>query len=302
MASRRGRPRPHLHLVLTLAWTWAWWGLAAAVGDGRLLGPALVPYVLGGLGPLLVASVLVHLGVTDEHPATFWRRAFDPRSLRLRWWGAVVVLAVLPPVLVRLATVGAEESLLQPGPVGFLVVGALAGAVEEPGWRGYAHDGLRRTSRPLTASLVVGVWWASWHLPLFGIEGTYQHGLGLGTEASWLFLAAILVSSVLYGWLYEVTAGATFAAVAFHALANVAGELFPTAQAARAAVLVQVVIVAVLVAASWRPLTRPGQRTHPLVVGSRGTGVSNTTPPRPGRASGRWSTVRRVGDSNPRGM
>jgi uncharacterized protein len=268
MARRHRSPRPHLHLAVTLAWSWSWWTLAAAVGNGRLLGPALVPYVLGGLGPLLVAAALVHLGFAEERPAAFWRRAFDPRRVRPLWWVVIGVLTVVPPALVRLATMPSDAALVDPGPAAFLAIGALAGAAEEPGWRGYALDGLLRTRSPLVASVVVGVVWAAWHLPLFWIAGTYQHGLEFGTEASWLFLAAILVSGVLYGWLYDAVAGATVAAVGFHALSNVAGELFPTEAAGRLALVVHVLVVAALVAASWRRLTRPGQGTRPLVLGS----------------------------------
>lgn len=50
---------------------------------------------------------------------------------------------------------------------------------EEMAWRGYALDGLQIQWKALTASIALGAAWTVWHLPLFFIEGSYQHGLGL---------------------------------------------------------------------------------------------------------------------------
>ncbi len=256
----RGRERAHapwLFLALTLAWTWPLWGLAGLVADDWLTGPSLVLFALGGLGPLLVAAALVALGYAGQSPAAFWRRALDPRVLPARWWVVVLGLALLPPLLVRMAGRGADEALLAPGAVAFLVVGALAGAAEEPGWRGYAQHGLQERMSVLSASLVVGVAWAGWHLPLFWIEGTYQHGLGVLTPAFVSFHLAILVGTVIYAWLYNATGGATVAAVAYHGLGNLANELLPADGAEHLAVGLQAVLALALVTAAWRWILAP---------------------------------------------
>lgn len=110
--------------------------------------------------------------------------------------------------------------------MGFLVISVLAGVVEEPGWRGYAQDGLQRRYPVLAAGLIVGLAWSVWHLPLFFIEGSFQEGLGFATREFWLFGLAIPVQSVTYAWIYVGTGGSIFSVVLFHVLQDVAGEVF----------------------------------------------------------------------------
>ena len=57
-----------------------------------------------------------------------------------------------------------------------LIIGPLS---EEIGWRGYALERLQTRWNALTSSLIVGLVWALWHLPLFMMVGTSQHELGI---------------------------------------------------------------------------------------------------------------------------
>ncbi len=50
-----------------------------------------------------------------------------------------------------------------------LILGSLS---EEIGWRGYALERLQVRWNALTSSLIVGLVWAFWHLPLFMMVGT----------------------------------------------------------------------------------------------------------------------------------
>ncbi|HYP46602.1 MAG TPA: CPBP family intramembrane glutamic endopeptidase, partial [Propionibacteriaceae bacterium] len=42
---------------------------------------------------------------------------------------------------------------------------------EEAGWRGFALPRLRVLLGPVTASLVLGLVWAAWHIPMFFVSG-----------------------------------------------------------------------------------------------------------------------------------
>ena len=209
--------------VLASVWSWLAWGLAILLGRPWADPFILVLWGLGALGPAMAASALVALGRNRRSPRWFWATVLVPRispGMAL----ALVGFAAGPYLVAGLLTTGGlgMRGEIQ---IGFLAAGLAARVAEEPGWRGYAQDQLQRRWRPLSAMLVVGIAWALWHLPLFAIEGTYQHELGIGTPGFWLFLVTLLPHAVVYGWIYLASGMSIFAVVIFHALQNGAAEL-----------------------------------------------------------------------------
>lgn len=262
--ARRGQPAPWLYLFGVIAWTWSLHGVVAVTGQGLLEFPAVILAVLGALGPSVVAGFLVAIGrwdrSLDQTVLDFFRRAFDPFVLSWRWYvwivGLVLVLAVTPVLLDPAAL--REQGLIERGPGLFLLVGFVFGALEEPGWRGYAQEGLQRRLPVVVASLVIGVFWAAWHLPLFFITGTYQAGLGVGTTAFWTFNLGAIVGCPVYAWLYNAAGRVTLAAVLYHALGNVVREFVPdVSNTAEVGVEAGLALVVTLTAWGW--MRRPRQ-------------------------------------------
>jgi membrane protease YdiL (CAAX protease family) len=221
--------------------------------------------VVGALGPGVVAGLLVASGrwdpALDRTVGDFFRRAFDPRVLPWRWYlwiaGLVLVLAVGPVLLDRSAL--RAFGLFEPGPALTLLIGVVFGALEEPGWRGYAQEALQRRLPVVVAGLVTGVFWAAWHLPLFFIAGTYQAELGVGTAAFWAFHLAIVVGCPVYAWLYNAAGRVTLAAVLYHALSNLVRELVPDVSNL-AEVGVEAALALIVTLAAWRWMRRPRER------------------------------------------
>lgn len=258
------RHAPWLFLFATLAWTWTFWIVAAFVSPGGmpnggagLRGLPLLLYAVGGLGPVTVASLFVAAGRADESLPMFWRRAVDPRLLRPRAWLAVLLLAVLPPFALWIAAWAFRNGAPAPGGTAYLLIGIVAGLLEEPGWRGYAQEGLQRRLPVVGAALVVGIFWAAWHLPLFWIAGTWQHGQGIGTWAFWMFLLGVVALGPIYAWLYNFAGRVILAAVLLHAIGNSASEVFAVPDAERLEVGVYVALAVLLTAFGWRWMHRP---------------------------------------------
>ncbi len=261
---RKNQPAPWLFLFGVLAWTWLFLGLVALTGQPLFSFPFVILALLGGLGPVFVPALLIRAGYwdpqLDQNAGAFFKRSFDPRTLPWRWYlvviGLVLVLAVGPVLLD--AEVVRSEGLIAVGPPLTLLVGLIFGALEEPGWRGYAQEGLQRRMPVLAASLVIGVFWALWHLPLFFIAGTYQAGLGIGTWAFWSFNLALVVGSPVYAWLYNAPGRIIFAPLLYHGLGNVARELVPdVANVAEVGVEAVLALGVILLAGSWFWKKRP---------------------------------------------
>lgn len=123
---------------------------------------------------------------------------------------------------------------------------------EEIGWRGYLLPKLLERRGPLVASLVVGVVWYLWHLPLYLATGRF--------EMTAAFLLGYLVQNVawsfLHTWFFRRSGGSAFLAVFLHTAGNYSVyllvTLFPALEQAPATepTCVAVLAVAALFAAA----------------------------------------------------
>ncbi|MFO8114745.1 MAG: CPBP family intramembrane glutamic endopeptidase [Halorubrum sp.] len=82
----------------------------------------------------------------------------------------------------------------------------------------------------LASSAVVGVTWATWHLPLF-LNATTTHA-GWARSQQLLWMVSIFAGSVLWTWMYNSTGGSVLAVAVFHAGINTMGIYHPADRAA----------------------------------------------------------------------
>jgi membrane protease YdiL (CAAX protease family) len=220
------------YLLVTFGWTWTVWWIAVFAGRASVELPLSPLFVLGGLGPT-VGSVFVIRSIDPAYRREFVRRLWDPKRISGLWWLALAAVAGVPAFAGYLAAAATGHPPITETSVTFGAVafnagfGLAAGAVEEPGWRGVALDLLRIRIAPAVAAIFIGNPWALWHLPLFFLEGTYQHALGFGSMRFWLFNFFLVLLSVLYVWLCNGSRGSILIAILAHAGTNVAGNVIP---------------------------------------------------------------------------
>ena len=99
-----------------------------------------------------------------------------------------------------------------------LILGPLS---EEIGWRGYALERLQTRWNALASSLIVGLVWGLWHLPLFMMVGTSQHELKIPFIG---FMVGLMASSILYTSLYNNTKQSLWSAILLHWLYTYAAQ------------------------------------------------------------------------------
>ncbi|MFH8445315.1 CPBP family intramembrane glutamic endopeptidase [Streptomyces sp. NPDC018026] len=217
-----------LFMVIAFAVSWLSWGTAIALGGTETNEAANAPYMLGAFGPLIGALVIRvrrrRRGEPVPEHAVPFRAALLRKAVLLLVLGSATVLAAAllasraggPELSLDVAKDAVEDF---GGPAAFLVGMLVSGPLsEEPGWRGTAYPRLREKLGTLQVCLVLGVTWAVWHLPLFFIDGTVQHDLGLATPSGVLFVASNIPMAMLVTAAYE-RAG-IIASIAVHFAVN----------------------------------------------------------------------------------
>ncbi len=197
--------------------------------DNSLLGNII--YV-SMLSPLFAALFIIFYFYDLNEKTDFLKSIFDFKRINFFWY----LFIILFPILTRLSgsflsyifTANNFQFYISPEmTVGYGFFLLFFGPIhEELGWRGVAFPELLRKFSFNKSSLFLGFMWAIWHLPLFFIEGTYQHQLGLFTIPFWNFMILSIFTSVIYGLIYIKTNGSILAVIIFHYIGNLSGETF----------------------------------------------------------------------------
>ena len=124
----------------------------------------------------------------------------------------------------------------------------LAPLVEELAWHSYGTDCLRQRMNLLKTSLLFGVFWAMWHMPLSLIKGYYHSNVAeTGLIYSINFMVSLVPYVILMNWLYYKTHRSILVAVVFHITAGCFNELFRTHPDSKVIQTVLLILLSVLV-------------------------------------------------------
>lgn len=193
-------------LTFTISWMGALAVAAPHLGRHeplpKMTGILMFPVML--LGPSLTGIVLRSIADGRSGLRDLLSRMFLA-FLPARWYATLII----PPILV-LSVLFFLETFVSPAyaPNRFFIgilFGIPAGFLEEIGWTGYAFPKMRSQNDGLTPSILLGLLWSLWHLPVIDYLGTATpHG------KYWLpfFLAfglAMTAMRVLIAWIYTNT-------------------------------------------------------------------------------------------------
>jgi membrane protease YdiL (CAAX protease family) len=213
--------------ALTFLATWTCYIAAVAWSGGHPPGAPLGPGVralvlLGTFAPSLVA-----LGLTARAQGGSGVRALLGRLFEWQVGARWYVFAVSYMALIRLTAAVMHRLVTGAWPpfsheawyvmvaATFFstVIGGQAG--EEIGWRGYALPRLAGRLGLGPASIVLGVIWALWHLPLFYLPGANTYGQSFPT-----YMLGVIGVSVAIAWLYWRTRGSLLLTMLMHSAIN----------------------------------------------------------------------------------
>ena len=214
------------YFVLTFAISWTIWIIGDSILPERLF---TISLVLGAFGPFLSAVIIIRISKSKASLKKWLRSIFNFR-IPVGWYllGGIVLPFLIAAIhhiiyIVLGGQSGVEISTDWLLYFAYMIPTALlSGGNEEPGWRGYITPVLLDRFNIFLAHIIVGIFWALWHLPLY-LLGDWG---GDDQPIIWLVIYCIPLSMILT-WLYYRSKRSIIPAMLFHGGSNVVFRYFP---------------------------------------------------------------------------
>jgi len=239
LTEKKTKRKPFLFFFVTFAYSWLLWlpsilsGLGVEIPfDVTVYTAVMVP--IGAFAPMLAALTLIFRERQREGVKAFFRKAFEFKVKPLYY----IIAFTLPIIIHALAhylapIMGLEVAntlfptdlpvspIIMAIPYFFLML-LIGGGQEEFGWRGYAQQPMQERFGVVPASLLIGLIWGFWHLPLWVMPGD-----GHSTYPFIAFLIMTTSISIVYAWIFNSSGKKLIIAIIFHAMNNTAAPLIP---------------------------------------------------------------------------
>jgi membrane protease YdiL (CAAX protease family) len=223
---------PYLFFILVYALSIPLWALNVIYPIHLPVDNLPVTDIVATFTPLIAASILMYREEGLSGVKNLLKRTFDYRRITKKAWYVLIILLmpaiyVLTYGIMRLAGLPVPAVWSPPLLTPLLFVAFFfAAAGEELGYTGYATDPMQARYTALTASLIIGLIHAIWHVPSAASIG-YTLGLYI-----WGVIVLGVSFRVLTVWIYNNTGKSVFAAILFHAVTNTGRSIFPGSRSA----------------------------------------------------------------------
>ena len=213
-----------LYLIVAFVMAWVLWLVGWLITQHKVSLPLFPVLVVGSFGPFVGALVATLIEGGPRHAWHFFARVFD---LGMGWAVFLVAFFLLPILAVIVELLHARFTHATPhftmtlsqAPLNYLFLFLIGGTLaEEYGWS-LLSDKLDVIMPLKAATLVLGVIWALWHVPLFFIvtPGAIQ-----GYTPFYIFLTATVAMRFLFAWAYHRGGNSVLSNMLFHTASNMA--------------------------------------------------------------------------------
>ncbi len=178
----------------------------------------MILFILGGVTPAICEIWLKKKYSSKEEFTSFIHNIKNPK-LPLSWYlfafGLAFAACFLP-------TFWGGATMMNPLYLALieLPIMVIGGGLEEIGWRGFLQPTLQKRWSSFTITLIVGVIWALWHLPLWFVVGSNQMNMNF----LWFTLSALALSFLLT--VIYLSTKSIFLCIIFHAFINSLWDVF----------------------------------------------------------------------------
>ncbi|ODB93645.1 hypothetical protein A3194_02880 [Candidatus Thiodiazotropha endoloripes] len=241
----------------------------------------MLPMLLGLMVPAMVAVVLIWRQPEDALRRDFKCRLF---SLRLIRPGVFLLSLILMPLSVLLSIVVSlgvggsvdqfqvsEAFSFSSGFVPVLLLLFLAALFEELGWRGYGFESLEKGRSFLSASLLFGLLWSAWHLPLLWVNESYQYEIyQISPWYAVNFYVSTAVLGVIISWVCHINQRSILVAILFHFVVNLSQEMLSMTQQTKSIQTIVLIVFALVIIRNQWPLFM--RKREPEITSTRDIG------------------------------
>lgn len=225
MKTSKNKDKPLiLFFVIAFGLAWMLMSLPIAQNYGYLAEdlPLELLLILGSWVPNIAAFIVIGFVIKRKGGIKHLLLGWTKWKMHPGWY-----LLVFSPVLFGFIVIGLYSMIYSYSPstglfadpfefLGLLVLITITGAMgEELGWRGFALPKLQSKMSALNASILLGILWSLWHLPL------WFAGIGFETIPFWAYMLIGISFSILITAACNSTNGSLVAASLFHLFLNV---------------------------------------------------------------------------------
>jgi membrane protease YdiL (CAAX protease family) len=258
-----------IFFVATFIWTWAFYAPLAISGNSPYQMPWMILLIFGGAGPSIIGVAMVLLTYDKEQRRDYWRRCFSLRRIRLLWW--LVIFLIFPATLAASIAVDMAMGGSTPGmeqlrglianpmmwPLAVFLSFLSGPWSEEFGWRGYALEPIINRFGTLPGTVVLGVIWAVWHLPLYFMPATWHGQMGFRLAGFWTFIASTVALSLIMTWVYLNTNRSILSGMLLHFTSNFTAQL--VAPSSDRSEILHAILLLVIGVTGWMLINRRDQ-------------------------------------------
>ena len=219
--------RPVLFFVLAYLFTWMFWIPAVFLPENI----GIIFMLIGLIAPAVISTIFVLASDSEALKQDLKNKVFG--FYKVKWQNVILAIIVFAMIIVAsiLLSLLFGQSIEQfaftkdfsftgVGIAGAFITILVASIIEEVGWKGYCEDSIGDYMNWFWESMIFGVLWSLWHLPLLFIPGTYQAGLMVNP----LYVVNFFISGVPMGfiitWVYLVSDRSILACMVFHLFVN----------------------------------------------------------------------------------
>ena len=185
---------------------------------------------LGGLGPLIAAFITTWIYDKYKGVKKLFKKCLQVQPLLYLTIALVspFILAIMAILInsfvaktpINLSGLLTAKEFPNYNPLTFFIYNLVFfGFGEEVGWRGFVLPRFQDKFNALTSSIILTVFWAIWHSPLFFYRPGYT-SMDFAGILGWVF--SLLTGSILLTWLFNSSRGGILICAIFHSTIDIA--------------------------------------------------------------------------------